>query len=78
LGWPTEEGNFAPHMTLGRIARSAGRGQAEAVGRIVQDSIVEQVGVQQVQTVYYIKSELRPGGPVYTTLVAAPLGGEPE
>lgn len=78
LGWPTEEGNFVPHMTLGRIARSAGRSQAEAVGRFVQSLVVEQVGAQRVTDVYYIKSELQPGGPVYTTLAAVPLRGGAE
>jgi RNA 2',3'-cyclic 3'-phosphodiesterase len=73
LGWPTEPGKFVPPMTLGRIARSTGRPQEEAVGRLVENSVVEQVGLQRVTRVHYIRSELQPGGPVYTTLAVVPL-----
>lgn len=75
LGWLTEARGFSPHLTLGRIARGAERG-APAVGRAVENSVIEQIGQQAVSAVNLIRSDLRPGGAVYTRLFSVPLTGE--
>ena len=76
LGFPTEERGFSPHLTLGRVARGASRDEEAAVGQVVEKSVVEQIGGQRVTAVNLIKSDLRPTGAVYTTLVSAALEGD--
>lgn len=73
LGFPTEERAFSPHLTLGRIARNVSPAAEAAVGKVVQDSVVEQIALQRVTAVKLIKSDLRPAGPVYYTLATAAL-----
>jgi 2'-5' RNA ligase len=75
LGFPTEERGFSPHLTLGRVARSAGAAEEAAIGQMVERSVVEQIGVQRVNAVHLIKSDLRPMGPVYAVLATVELGG---
>jgi 2'-5' RNA ligase len=75
LGFPTEERGFSPHLTLGRIARSAGPSEEVAVGQAVEMSVVDQLGMQRVNEVCLISSDLRPTGAVYHVLAMAPLAG---
>jgi 2'-5' RNA ligase len=74
LGFPTEERGFSPHLTLGRIARNASPAAEATVGKVVQESVVEQIALQRVTAIHLIKSDLRPAGPVYDTLATATLG----
>ncbi len=78
LGWPTEERSFSPHLTLGRVARSAERDAEEAIGQMVEKSVVEQIGTQQVTAVSLVQSDLRPTGAVYTRLLTVPLAAAGE
>ncbi len=73
LGWPTEERSFSPHLTLGRVARGVEREAEEEIGRVVEKSVVEQIGVQRVTAVSLMQSDLRPSGPIYTRLLHVPL-----
>ena len=74
LGFLTEERDFSPHLSLGRIARNVSPAAKAAVGKLVQDSVVEQIARQRVTAVSLIKSDLRPTGPTYYTLATAKLG----
>ncbi len=73
LGWPTEERGFSPHLTLGRVARGVDRDAEEAIGQIVEKTVVEQIGVQRVTAVSLMQSDLRPSGPIYTRLLHVSL-----
>jgi 2'-5' RNA ligase len=73
LGWPSEARGFSPHLTLGRVSRGAGPMAEAAVGQMVEQSVVGQIGVQRVTAISLIQSDLRPSGAVYTTLVSVPL-----
>lgn len=73
LGWPTEERGFSPHLTLGRVARGASRDAEATIGRAVEKSVVEQIGVQRVAGVSLMRSDLQPSGPIYTRLLHTPL-----
>jgi len=73
LGWPTEERSFSPHLTLGRVSKGVNLAVEAAVGQMVEQSVVEQIGAQRVTAVHLIASELRPAGAVYKTLVSVPL-----
>ncbi len=74
LGWPTEEREFSPHLTLGRIARNVTPALQGTVGQVVEQTVVEQIGQQRVTGVSLIRSDLQPAGAVYTTLCHVPLG----
>ena len=74
LGWPTEARGFSPHLTLGRVARGVSRTAEAEIGRIVEKSVVEQIGMQRVAGVSLIQSDLQPAGPIYTRLLHVSLG----
>lgn len=76
LGWPTEERSFSPHLTLGRVAKGVAREAEEEIGRVVEKSVVEQIGVLRVTAVSLMQSDLRPAGPVYTCLRHVSLAGD--
>ena len=73
LGFPAEKRAFSPHLTLGRVK---GRDQSaiQALGEYVDRASVK-VGHMQVTSVHLMRSELLPGGAVYTELAVAPLSG---
>ena len=73
LGWPTEARGFTPHLTLGRLSRDMPAEAAAMVGRVVERTVVEQIGVQSVVGLSLIQSDLRPSGAVYTPLLHASL-----
>ncbi len=75
LGFPTESRPFNPHLTLGRVKE----GRADAL-RALGDCVARlsariQLGEVRVASVGLIRSDLLPGGAVYTPLVHAELGG---
>jgi RNA 2',3'-cyclic 3'-phosphodiesterase len=75
LGYPPEGRAFRPHLTLGRTNRDAGIDKLHQVGAAVEASVVEVLGTVEARSLCLIRSELRPGGAVYTRLAEAPLGG---
>jgi len=75
LGWPTEDRPFSPHLTLGRVAKSADSRVAAVIGQVVEKSVIELIGKQRVTAVALIRSDLRPTGAVYTPLASVSLGG---
>ncbi len=74
LGFPTEKRAFQPHLTLGRVQRDASPGEVRRVGQVVAATATGQLGPMAVSAVSHIKSDLRPTGAVYTTLLEAILG----
>jgi len=81
-GLPGESRRFRPHLTLGRVKRNAPRslnGLMEAVERIQPENTGGGEGsglwrdAGPVRQVELIRSDLRPDGPVYSTLWTIPL-----
>ena len=69
LGYPAEEHAFHPHITLGRIkAMRPSPRLTEAIKTVTFDPI--QAGCPEV---VLMKSELKPGGSVYTRIQSYPL-----
>ena len=73
LGFPPETRPFSPHLTLGR-AKGGARGQIEALGKAVGQAKAR-IGEMPVAEVHLMRSDLLPGGAVYTALSVARLGG---
>jgi 2'-5' RNA ligase len=70
LGFPKEARAFAPHLTLARIRDRVEAGALEPVLTAQQNRVVGKFAASSVKL---IKSELRPSGAVYTTLVEVPF-----
>jgi 2'-5' RNA ligase len=73
LGFPTERRAFSPHLTLGRVQRNASKSEVREVGELVTATQIGTIDEMAVTAVSYIKSDLKPSGAVYTTLLEAEL-----
>jgi 2'-5' RNA ligase len=74
LGFKPENRPFKPHLTLGRVQRRAGRSEQQRLGELIAHSEVGLLGRMSVTSLNVMRSELRPGGAVYTALARASLG----
>jgi 2'-5' RNA ligase len=73
LGYTREERPFSPHLTLGRVSRNVTNLEARLIGEALQATKVGFLGVVSVQDVRLFRSDLKPSGSVYTSLLSAPL-----
>jgi RNA 2',3'-cyclic 3'-phosphodiesterase len=71
LGFAREDRPFHPHVTLGRVKSQKNSG---SLLRRMESLTFESQPVE-IRDVALVKSELRPGGSVYTTLKRIPLTG---
>jgi 2'-5' RNA ligase len=74
LGFPTERRAFNPHLTLGRVQRHASKSEVREIGQVVAASAIGRLDEMTVTSVSFIKSDLRPSGAVYSTLLEMPFG----
>ncbi len=74
LGFEPEKRPFAPHLTIGRAARRAGRSELAEVGNLVTRSEIGEVGQVYVDHITLMKSDLKLSGAVYTALALVPFG----
>lgn len=72
IGFQPEDRSFHPHLTLGRVRSTRGKG--DLVERIEKHK-EEEFGDLQVERVVLFKSDLKPLGPIYTPLKEMKLGG---
>jgi 2'-5' RNA ligase len=73
LGYAREERPFSPHLTLGRVSRNASSRDIHKISEVLDTYKVGFLGAARVQAVHLFRSDLRPGGAVYTCLFTAPL-----
>lgn len=67
LGFKAETRSFSPHLTLGRLSQNASRQDAIRVGEAVEANRAKVQPVSwAVDSVSLIRSQLKPGGAVYT------------
>ena len=75
VGFAKEKRPFSPHLTLGRVKSSKGRERlVEAFTKLKASNL----GNMRVTQISIMKSELKPQGPIYTSLEEIVLGGERE
>ncbi len=74
LGFPREKRPFAPHLTLARVHKQASRWEVVELGRAVTACQVGEMARMRVSEVHLIKSDLKPGGAIYTEMCVASLG----
>jgi len=68
LGYPREERSFSPHLTIGRVAKAASAADLQHIRSALESTKVGILGTVSVQSIHIFKSDLQPGGSVYTRL----------
>jgi 2'-5' RNA ligase len=74
LGFALEERPLSPHLTIGRVGQHATATDLQHVCAVLEATSIGIIGTIRVEALQVFKSELRPGGPVYTKLYSLPLG----
>lgn len=73
LGYESEERPFSAHLTLGRVRQNITAVEQQKIRRALEGIQVDYLGTARVDLVHLFKSELNPGGSIYTRLYSAPL-----
>ncbi len=73
LGYESEERSFSAHLTLGRVKQNVTATDQLKIRRAIESIQVDLLGAARVDSVHLFKSELKPGGSVYTRVYSAPL-----
>ena len=73
LGYPTEDREFSPHLTIGRVRQHISASDLQRIRGVVEGIKVGLLGTVQVNSIHLFKSELSPNGSVYTKLISAQL-----
>ncbi len=73
LGYAAEERPFSAHLTLGRVSHNASPEEVRQIGDVLNDYHVAYLGSVLVDRVRMFRSDLEPGGAVYTPLLSIPL-----
>lgn len=73
LGYPSEERKFSPHLTLGRVSQHASPADVRQVADALAGITVGELGVVQVNEIVLFRSDLKPGGALYSSLYRAAL-----
>ena len=76
LGYAPEDRPFSPHLTLGRVGRNANSQDLHRVGEVLKTYKVGFLGATRIQAVHLYRSDLQPGGAVYTQLYTAILDAQ--
>ncbi|MBI4927050.1 MAG: RNA 2',3'-cyclic phosphodiesterase [Anaerolineae bacterium] len=73
LGYHSEDRNFSPHLTLGRVSQHASPVEVKQIADVLNGYQVGELGKVNVKSVHLYRSDLQPGGAVYSPLFKAPL-----
>lgn len=77
LGYAAEDRAFTPHLTLARISHNASHEDVTQIGDKLADYKVGLLGTVNVNRVVLFKSDLQPGGAIYTPQYSASLTPAP-
>jgi RNA 2',3'-cyclic 3'-phosphodiesterase len=68
-----EERPFSPHLTIGRVGQGSTQADRSKIRETLESATLNSIGPFNVKTVTIFKSDLRPTGPVYTSLYTLPM-----
>jgi RNA 2',3'-cyclic 3'-phosphodiesterase len=68
MGFTREDRPIVPHITLARATRQASHDDLRLLGSAIAEYGPGTIGSMTVESVHIVKSDLRPAGPVYTSL----------
>ena len=74
LGYPTEEREFSPHLTLGRVSQNADPMEIAAISQALTGIQIGPLNPVHVDQVHLFRSDLHPTGAIYTSLYHFPFG----
>jgi len=75
LGYAAEERPFSPHLTLGRVTHNASPEEVHKIADVLSSQQIGELGCAVVDHICLFRSDLQPGGAVYTPLFSTALGG---
>jgi 2'-5' RNA ligase len=73
LGYEQEERAFSPHLTIGRVRQNANLSDLPKIRAMLDKTQLGNIDIARIDSVHLFKSDLNPGGSVYTKLFSAPL-----
>lgn len=73
LGYEQEVKPFAPHLTLGRVRQNAKPADLPKIRAAMDATQLGKIDTAQVDSIHLYKSDLNPGGSIYTKIFSAPL-----
>jgi len=73
LGYASEGRPFSPHLTIGRVGQNVSGTDLQRIRTALEGTSVGALGTVRVEAVHIFKSDLQPGGPVYTRLYSLPM-----
>jgi 2'-5' RNA ligase len=73
LGYEQEERAFSPHLSIGRVRQNINLPELQKVRTALDTIQLGNIGTARVDSIHLFKSDLLPGGSVYTKLFSAPL-----
>lgn len=74
LGYEAEERPFSAHLTIGRVREQASQDELKRLEAALTGLEIGELGTFTARSVTLFKSELRPAGPLYTSLFCAQMG----
>jgi len=77
LGYSREDRPFSPHLTIGRVQKNASPQEIARLVDVLDAASVGFLGAARIREVHLYRSDLRPGGAIYTSLFSAPLRDDP-
>jgi 2'-5' RNA ligase len=77
VGFEPESRPYSPHLTIGRVNKGVTQNRLRELGQVLEQQIpgVGHLAVLPVDHIHFIRSDLKPDGPIYTSLATAHLGG---
>lgn len=73
LGYASEERPFSPHLTIGRVRPDLSAQEIQRIRTGLESTKIGELGTARIDSIHLFKSDLQPGGSVYTKLFSAPL-----
>jgi 2'-5' RNA ligase len=73
LGYESDGRPFSPHLTIGRVNDRVAQSELQSIRKLLDEVKIDSPCPARVDSVHIYKSDLKPGGSVYTKLFSAPL-----
>ena len=73
LGYTREDRPFSPHLTIGRVGQNVTAADLQKIRTALDGTSVGSLGMVDVNAIHIFKSDLQPGGSVYSHLFALPM-----
>jgi 2'-5' RNA ligase len=73
LGYASQDRPFSPHLTIGRVRQNVSGLDFQHIRAALEGTIIGALGTFRVDALNIFKSDLQPGGPVYTRLYTLPM-----